>query len=160
MSHQQFRALLQEGDVDGLRRGWVELFPNMPAPKSREQAEIVMHHARTAAETITLRARAYSHRWLVERGLPSGLPDRLKPSAERLYPRRVAGVGISVNARSPILQPAMVLVRQAMEGAVLEAEADGRLTDSEFVAGRMAEARAREMRALFGGLVLPAVAAG
>lgn len=158
MSHVQFRALLEEGDVDGLVRGWRELFPGMPQPASREQAEIVMHRARTEAASITLRARAYSHRWLTERNFPSGLPDRLKPSAERLYPRRVAGVGISVNTRSPILRPAMIEVRKAMEGAVLEAEADGRLTDDAFVATRMAAAKDRELRALFGSSALPSTA--
>jgi hypothetical protein len=67
----------------------------MPAPK---------------AETVSFKARAWSHRWLTERALPSGLPDRLKPSAERVYSRVVEGVGISVNCRNPVLKPAMIEV--------------------------------------------------
>jgi hypothetical protein len=109
-----------------------------------------MHRARTAAQSISLRARAYSHAWLCERGLPSGLPDELKPKAQRLYPVVALGVGISVNARNPLLRPAMAEVRGAMEHAVLDAEAEGRLADAPFVKARMDEAREKTMRALFG----------
>lgn len=159
MAHKQFRDLLEAGDVDGLVRGWRELFPAMPQPATREQAEIIMHRARTEAESIGFRARAYSHAWLCERGLPSGLPDHMRASADRLYPREALGVAISVNASSPILRPAMVHVREAMEHAVLDAEAEGRLSDSPFVKARMAEAKAREMNALFGRLTLAGVTA-
>jgi hypothetical protein len=41
-------------------------------------------------------------------------------------------------------------IRGAMEDAVLEAEADGRLTDAPFVKGRMMEARAKARKILFG----------
>jgi hypothetical protein len=75
------------------------------AAESDAEALVTLHHARTQAESIALKLRAWSHRWLLEHGYPSGLPDHLKPSAERIYPRVVEGVGISVNFRSPILQP-------------------------------------------------------
>lgn len=121
----------------------------MPAPETVEQAEIVMHMARTQAESLPLRARAYSHCWLTERALPSQLPDALKPSAERLYPVVVDAVGISVNTKNEYLRPAMLEVRGAMEYAVADAFADNR-KDSPFVTQRMNEARERTMRALFG----------
>ena len=146
-----FRNLLEAGDLDGLRAHWAAAAPNMPQPDSREKAEIVMHHARTQANSLPLKARAWSHRWLGERDLPSGLPDKLKPSAERLYPVIAEGVGISINTRNPWLKPAMVEVRQAMEYAVSEAYADGR-REPAFVKLRMGEARERTYKSLFGSI--------
>jgi hypothetical protein len=108
-----------------------------------------MHHARTQTETVSLKARAWSHRWLTERGLPSGLPDRLKPSAERIYPRVATSVGISVNTRSPWLKPAMVEVRRSMEDAVEDCYANGD-TAPAIVRPRMFEAREKTLRSLFG----------
>lgn len=108
-----------------------------------------MHRARTEAGGVSLRARAWSHRWLEERGFPSGLPDNLKPKAERLCPKVIGAVGISVNTSNPYLKPATVEVRQAMEYAVNDAYADGR-TDPAFVSQRMEEARAKTWRKLVG----------
>lgn len=122
----------------------------MPQPESPEAAEIVMHRARTEAESVSLRARAYSHAWLLERALPSGLPDALRPRAQRLYPVVALAVGISVGFRSPWMRGAEAEVRGAMENAVLDAQAEGRLSDAPFVKARMDEAKARTMRALFG----------
>lgn len=145
-----FRNLLEAGDVRSLRRHWATAFPNLPQPKDAAQAEIVMHRARTEAESVSLKARAYSHRWLMERDLPSGLPDRLKPSAERLYPRVANAVGISLNTRNPFFEPGLREVRKDMEMAVLEADADGKIEDAAFVSARMAEAKVRAMRTVFG----------
>lgn len=145
-----FRNLLTAGDVEGCRAFWRRHAPHLPQPETREQAEIVMHRARTEAESVPLAARAWSHRWLVERDLPSGLPDHLRPRAEQVCPVRVNAVGISINTRSEWLRPAMTEVREAMERAVLEADAEGRVEDTAFVSKRMAEARGRTMRALFG----------
>ncbi len=149
MSDLETRNLLEAGDVEGLRAVWAR-FPGMPQPENREQAEITMHYARTAADSIAMRTRAYSHAWLCERGMPSGLPEALKASAERMYPVTVLGVGISVNTKNPLLAPAMGEIRESMEHAVLDAQADGRLADAPFVKARMNEARERSMRALFG----------
>lgn len=145
-----FRDLLEAGDVRSLRRYWAEKAPNMPQPKNAEEAELVMHRARTEAESVAFRHRAYSHAWLCERGLPSGLPDRLKPSAEKLYPVTKTGVLISVNFRSKWMRPAIAEVRGAMEGAVLEAEADGLLENAAHVSARMKAAREKTMKVLFG----------
>lgn len=150
MAAAEFRGLLEAGDVTGLRRFWDAVFPGMPQPKTYLEAEQVMHTARTAAESVGFQHRAYSYAWLRERALPDQLPDHLKPSAERLYPRIVEGVGISVNFRAEWLKPAKPLIEKVMQDAVLEAAADGKLSDAPYVKARMAEARAREQRALFG----------
>lgn len=148
MRHDDFRAALEAGDARLVRRMWAAFMPNLPQPKPQD-AEAAMHMARTAAETVSLKARAWSHKWLSERGLPSQLPDKLKPSAERLYPRIVEGVGISVNCRNPFLKPAMAEVRRSMEDAVADSYANGD-TDPVRVKARMLEARQRTMRQLFG----------
>ena|SRR5690242_9128453 len=150
MSGAAFQALLEAGDVDGLRKAWLKAAPHLPQPASREVAETTMHYARTTGATISFEKRAYSHAWLTERSLPSGLPDNLRPKAERMYPRVASTVGISVNARSPFLQPIVGEVREAMQDAVLEAEADGKLDDVQHVKARMAEARDKTYRALAG----------
>lgn len=150
MSHAAaFRDALEAGDVAGLRALHAHVAPHLPAPKDDAEAQVTLHMARTASSAISLKARAWSHRWLTERGLPSQLPDRLKPSAEQICPRKVGAVGISVNFGSGDLAPAGKLIRGAMEDAVNEAYADRR-TDPVFVSRRMAEARTREARALFG----------
>lgn len=144
-----FRQLLEAGDVDALRKAWHRVAPTMPQPRSREEAEITMHHARTQSETICFNQRAYSHAWLTERGLPSGLPDHLKPRAERAYPRVAEAVGISINYSSKLLAPAAAEVRVAMSDAVEECFADGR-REPEFIKQRMLSAQERTLHALFG----------
>lgn len=149
MSSNNFRSLLENCDVEGLRNIWKNIFPHMPQPENYEQAEIVMHHARTTAESMSFRARAYSHRWLTERDIPSGLPDKMKPKAERLYPVIADVVGISLNTNSEYLRPALIEVRKSMEDAVLDSYADGN-KDPIHIQNRMNEARKKTMRALFG----------
>lgn len=146
MRQDDFRAALEAGDVRLVKRMWAAFMPHLPQP---EDAEAAMHMARTVSETVSFKARAWSHRWLSERSLPSQLPDRLKPSAERLYPRVVEGVGISVNTRSPYLKPAMIEVRKAMEDVVNDCYANGD-TAPAIVRPRMLEAREKTMRSLFG----------
>ncbi len=142
MNAAAFRQLLEDGDVDGIMRHLAMTASHLPQPKNREQAEIMMHVARTAADTITLPARRYSDRWLRERGLPSKLPDDLKPTIAE-------AVGISVNFRSAVLKPAALEVRGAMEHAVEDCYANGD-TDVATVQRQMAEARDKTMKALVG----------
>jgi hypothetical protein len=137
-------------DVALMRKLWKHVFPHLPQVDSDEEALATLHHARTQSDHIVLKLRAYSHRWLLERSIPSGLPDEMRQSAERMYPVITRAVGISVNSRNPILKPIMGLVRESMENAVLEAHADGRIDDSPFVTERMAEARNQTMRKLLG----------
>jgi len=129
---------------------WGAAFPHLPPPENDDGMLIMLHMARTQSPALSLRQRAYSHAWLRERGYPSQLPDHLRQPAERLYPIIASGVGISVNFKSSDLKPAAELIRGAMEGAVYEAEADGKLNDSDHVKARMTEAREKETRALFG----------
>lgn len=148
MKHEDFRQALEAGDVRLCRRMWASVFPSLPQPGPKE-AEASMHMARTGAETVSFKARAYSHSWLTERGYPSQLPDNLKPSANRMYPHVVTSVGISVNTRNPLLKPAMLEVKAAMETAVLDCYANGD-TDPIVVSERMAAARQQTMKQLFG----------
>jgi len=145
----EFRRCLEQVDAAGIRKLWRHVSPHLQQPKDDFEATVAIHHARTQTETIALKLRAWSHRWLTDHGYPSGLPDRMKPSAERLYPRVVEAVGISVNFRSPVLQPITPLVRGAMEDAVAEAYADKR-TEPSFVRARMQEAKERTVRRLVG----------
>lgn len=142
MSSAAFRQLLEDGDVDGIIRHLAASASHLPQPKNREQAEIMMHVARTAADTITLPARRYSDQWLRERGLPSKLPDDLKPTIAE-------AVGISVAFRSSMLKPAALEVRGAMEHAVEDCYANGD-TDVATVQAQMQAARDKTMKALFG----------
>ena len=124
-------------------RLWAHVSPHLPQPQTDHDAlVIVIHHARTQALSMAFKLRAYSHRWLTERGLPSGLPDILRPAAERVYPRIVTGVGIAVKPTSPRRAQEAIALRGAMSDAVAEAYADGR-TEPEYVKMRMSEARER-----------------
>src|SRR6266403_1167373 len=98
-----FRRCLIDLDVAAARKLWAQTRPGFVRPDNDKEMLIVLHHARTQASSIALRQRAWSHRWLLDHGYPSGLPDKLKPRAERIYPRVVEAVGISVNARSELL---------------------------------------------------------
>lgn len=143
-----FRRCLETLDVELMRKLWKHVRPNLPQPETAEDTLISIHMARTQANTIDVKLRGYSHAWLLERGLPSQLPDHLRASAERMYPRVVRAVGISVNARSPLLAAVVVPVREAMENAVNEAFADN--ASDDIVSRHMADARSRTLRKLLG----------
>jgi hypothetical protein len=142
------RRYLEAGDADGARRLWAYMYPGLPQPKSDDEALVVLHMARTVATSIALKLRAYSHRWLLDHNFPSQLPDELKPAAERMYPKVVTAVGISVNTTSELLRPAMVEIHRAMEVAVLEAYGDAKENDIPHIRNRMKEARERAVKAL------------
>lgn len=144
-----FVSILETLDVPEARRVWAVVAPGAVQPGSDADMLVTLHLARTQAEAVTEERRLYSHAWLTERGLPSQLPDALRPKAERLYPRIAAAVGISVNFSAPALRPAARMIEDAMSDAVNEAFADGR-TDTAFVTARMTEARTRVGRQLFG----------
>jgi hypothetical protein len=132
----EFKRCLEECDVPGVRALWAHVAPHLPQPRDDEEALASLHGARTYSPAIVFWKRAYSHAWLTERGLPSGLPDHLRPRAERLYPRVVDAVGIAVSARVPGLA---LRVRDAMSAAVEECYFEGRKAP-EFVRARMREA--------------------
>lgn len=150
MSASEFRRCLEECDIDGVRKLWAHVSPHLPQPTSHADTLVIIHRARTQTNSIALNLRAYSHRWLLDQGYSSGLPDELKPSAERLYPKVTGAVGLSINVGSPWLKPIVPIVRGAMQDAVLEAEADGKLDDASHVKRRMMEAREYTMKKLIG----------
>lgn len=145
----EMRNLLEAGDLAGLRAFWAKYAPHLPQPENDEQASVTMHVARTEAESVTLQKRIYSHLWLTERGLPSHLPNELKPKAEQVEQRIVEGVGISVNTNNPLLKPVMREVQRAMELAVEDLYADG-VPDVLLTQMRMQEAKEKTFRSLMG----------
>ena len=146
----ELQRVAESLDVPGARRVWKAIAPHLPQPGGDHEVLIMLHHARTQSDTIAFKHRAYSHAWLGDRAIPSGLPDHLKPRAERLYPRVVSAVGIGVLAMSRVVAPIANQIRTSMEDAVLEAEADGKLLDSPHVRRRMAEAKERTVKKLVG----------
>lgn len=139
---------LMDCDVAQMRKLDQHLVPHL-AELTDDEVLITIHMARTTSDLIPFKLRAWSHRWLEDNGLPSKLPDHLKPRAERVYPRVVDGVGIAVKASSDLFKPVVGLVRGAMSDAVLECYADN---DKEpaYVKARMLEAKAKTIRKLLG----------
>lgn len=142
--HDAMRECLIDLDVQRATAVWAAVAPGLPAPRNGDEALVALHMARTAARCVPFRLRAWSHRWLAERGLPSRLPDAMRPNAERMYPRIVDAVGIAVKSR---FAEVVTAVRGAMEHAVNDCYANG---DREpgIVRPRMLDARARELRGL------------
>lgn len=126
------RRLLEACDGKALLRAWKGLFPNSPPPVDAVET---LHVARTAAESLPMTARLYSHQWLTERGKPSLLPDDMKPIQ--------AVTAIGVKSACPEVR---VAIHDVMRNALLDAEADGE-TDV-VIRGRMQEARMKERRSL------------
>lgn len=147
MHGDEFARCLVTCDVAGIRKLWMHVAPHLPQPENDHQALMAIHHARTQVDTFALRLRAYSHAWLIDHGYPSALPDHLRPEAQRMYPVTQHAVGIAVRSKYPVVQKT---VSGAMQDAVMEAQADGKLTDAPFVKGRMMEARNYVLKKLFG----------
>jgi hypothetical protein len=145
----EFRRCLAELDVARTKALWSLVNPYLPPPENDEQILVTLHMARTRANSLSTKQRAYSYRWLTERGYPSGLPDALKPVAERLYPKVVGAVGISVNFTLNELKPAGRLIEKAMSDTVMDLYADGE-ERPETVRKAMMAAGVKERRKLFG----------
>ena len=113
--------VVAELDVPQYRKLWVHLFPHLPSfdGQSDYQVVAVMHMARTQMEPIADKLRFYSHRWLLDNGFPSQLPDKLKPSAEKMYPVVEGSVGIALKTHSPIMAPILDRIVGAMSDAVM-----------------------------------------
>lgn len=122
--HAQFRRALEDGDYMLLWKLWAHIMPHLPALKTPQEAQAVMHRARTESVTLHVDKRAYSHRWCLDNGIPSGLPDALKPRAERMYPEPVKAVGVAVSLPK-IFREVAREIEGAMSGAVEELAADG-----------------------------------
>ena len=135
-----FLRCLRERDVAGIMELWAHVAPQLPQPKTMYEAEVTLHYARTLCEGLSLKHRAYSHAWLLDHGHITGLPDELKTKAERMYPRVVDSVGVSVKALSNRNIERASAMERAMADAVADAYAEGR-TDPAFVKGRIQEVR-------------------
>lgn len=133
-----FRQVLAELDVKAARRLWLGFLG-----QSDNDVLAALHLARTQAASIEFSLRAWSHAWLLDHGIPSALPDELRPRAERLYPRRIGAVGLVVVDRDP--QRALH-VRGAMEGAVLDAYGQDKEPKDEQVKRGIIAARDRALR--------------
>ena len=145
----QFRSCLETLDVVGIRRLWAHVSPHLPAPASDAEALVTLHAARTMAESIPFKMRAYSHRWLTDNGYSSQLPDHLKPAAEREYPKIASAVGVSVNSSMEEMRPVAKFIESEISAAIAESYEDG-VVDPELVRSRMKEARDGAVRYAFG----------
>ncbi len=138
-----FRDALRDGDVSRTRFLWAQVSPEMPQPENDAEAEVIMHQARTAADSVPMQKRIYSHAFLAERGLPSQLPDGMKPPRERrgppvIFPAALIGVGSL--STSPDRREEAKAMERAMADAVGDMITSG-ITDRERIAKRMWEAR-------------------
>lgn len=141
---------LESADVAGVRRLWAYVRPGMPQPKTDAEALIILHMARTQNIACSFAARAYSHRWLLDNGYPSQLPDNLKPKAERLYPAIHEGVGLAIGAKNILGRALKPHVEGAMIYAINEVYADHKRPYAPTVKKRMMEARDYTMKKLIG----------
>jgi len=146
----EFARCLVTCDVAGIRRLFKHVRPDLPQPKTDHEALMAIHHARTQAATFNFRLRAYSHAWLLDHGYPSGLPDGLKPKAERLYPRVQEAVGIACKGNSEIGRAIAPIVQRAMSDVVMDIYATNRSPDPALVKLRMMEARTMTVKKLIG----------
>lgn len=155
----QFRRALEDGDHMQLWRLWSHVMPHLPQPKTPREVEIMMHRARTEAASIAFDRRAYSHAWLLDQGLESGLPDELRPKAERICPTFAKAVGVSVRFSKTMKRLFPGLEREiegAMSDAVNELHGDGvDLENRPLVHQRIFEARERTLTQLIGRPALP-----
>jgi hypothetical protein len=148
-SASEFRAALASGDARAVRKAAAVAMPHLPQPATDEEAEVLMHIARTEAKSLPLKLRAWSHRWLTERGHPSHLPDELKPKAEQVHPVIAEGVMVAVLAQTEEMKPFAKRLEREMSKAVEDAYANGD-TAPAIVRERMQEARSRTYRELLG----------
>lgn len=145
----EFRAALASGDTRLVRKCAAAAMPHLPQPETDEEAEVLMHVARTETQSLPIKLRLWSHRWLSERGLPSHLPDELRPKAEQVHPIVAEGVLVAVMAQTEEMKPFARQLERAMSDAVADAYANGD-TAPALVRRRMQEARSRTYRELLG----------
>ncbi len=74
----EFRRCLIELDVAGIIRLWAHVAPHLPV-MTQKDALFALHLARAEAESVPIKLRRYSDRWLRERGFGSYLPEHLRP---------------------------------------------------------------------------------
>lgn len=139
------RRALMELSISDARRICEEVYPSMPLPKEDEAVLMAMHQLRTAHDVIPARQRYYSHRWLLDHGFASRLPDRLKAPAERMYPKVIHTVLFAPAGKAG--PEATGLITAAVNDAILDCEANGDLL-TPWTKIQMMRARHRERNGL------------
>lgn len=147
----EFRGALESLDLAKLRGMWARIAPHLPQPQSDEQTLAIAHHARTQASSIRQQLRCYSHCWLRERNLPSGLPVLMRRKAERMFPRVADAVGIAIGGTSETAMAIKPHVMGAMVGAVQDCYASGD-REPAIVKPRMLEAKRSIIKKLLGNV--------
>lgn len=142
---------MEELDVVAARRLWRHVNPHLHQPANDHETLLMLHHARTQSNVIRLRERVYSDRWLVEHGYPTAMPDNLRALGDRLYPRIVEGVGISVAVSSEFMRPVGDALVQAQAAVVADAYNSGSV-DTVKLKAAMEEARIAEKKRLLGSV--------
>lgn len=143
---------MRDLDVVAARRLWQHVAPHLHQPANDHEALIMLHHARTRSNVVRLRDRVYSERWLVDQGYPSALPDELRALGDRLYPRIVEGVGISVAVSSEFMRPVGDALVHAQAVVVADAYNSGPVVDPVKLKAAMEEARLAEKKRLLGSV--------
>lgn len=145
MGHEvQMRRCLEALDIEGIKKLWAHLAPHMVTGSTDHDILMSLHMARTQAKSIALKLRAYSHRWLLDNGYPSALPEDLKPKAEQMFPKIVTMTGISVNSKYQIVQDE---IGGAMHEVAGNCYADGN-EDQAYIKRHMLDARLRARKRL------------
>lgn len=141
-------------DIEGMRKLHAYINPHLPAAGSDNDVLVSMHHARTQMEPVPLKLRAYSHRWLVDNGHPSGLPDHLKPKAEQICPRVVPATGFAMMFGSKILKPLIPLVETKVHEVILDAYGTDKVhkIDHDKLRKGMLETKDAEIHSLVGSI--------
>lgn len=143
------RQCLIELDARRARTIWHVIAPHLPRCDSDADMLTTLHVMRTAESHLTRwfprHLRFYSHRWLLDQGLPSLLPDHLKPSAERMYPKKMRVLGYAPAGAAG--EEACAMIGAAMFTKFAELEADG-TTDKARAEPEIQRARFKERRAL------------
>lgn len=145
----EFLRCLNDLDLVAARRLWAVHYPNDDAIRTDFEAAAVLHCARTLNSRVPERKRLYSHNWLLDHGLPSGLPEALKPRAERAEAQYIDSVIIGrVDDPDSFLAPIWRVVQARMERRCAELQADGLMKDPAKLRALLLEARDDEIKRL------------
>lgn len=134
---------IREIDHELAMKLWKHIRPRDPQPENDLQAVIMLHYARTKIASMPEGLRLYSHCFLRDYGIPSALPDHLRPKAERLYPVGTRSVGVSSGKAGGGKTVFNLAVQKVMSDAVLETYADGHIDNPQKIKARILEMRAR-----------------
>lgn len=148
----EVRRITETLDVAAARRLWRHMAPHLHQPANDHEMLLQLHYQRTQMKSMPLKLRVYSDRWLVDHGYPTAMPDKLRALGDRLYPRVVEGVGISVAVSSEFMRPVGDALVHAQAVVVADAYNSGPVVDPVKLKAAMEEARLAEKRRLLGSV--------